>query len=300
MQDIRSGAGSRPSDTSNGQERAEPAARSPIAPAPAAGSHAPRIVFVHGLFVTRHCWDGWIERYEARGQRCLALAYPGRGESVAELRARYPDPDLGRLSLPAVVAHLTDAIAALPERPILIGHSFGGMLVQLLLQRGLGVAGAAIDSVPALGVLSTEFSFLRGIWRVVRPAFGGSGSYFMSFSDFQDVWANGLPLQEQRAIYPSLIVPESRRLARGALGLGARVAFDRARAPLLFVAGERDRFIPPSLNRTNARRYRTSEAVTDFRVYPGRTHHILGQAGWEEVADDVLAWTTHAAAACRA
>lgn len=77
------------------------------------------------------------------------------------------------------------------------------------------------------------------------------------------------------------------------------MAFAEARAPLLFVAGEKDRFMPPSLNRSNAGRYRASRAATEFRVYPGRTHHILEQAGWEEVADDVLAWTMHAAAASR-
>ncbi len=258
------------------------------------GPQAETIVLVHGLFVSRHCWARWVERYRARGHRCEALAYPGREGTVAELRARFPDPELARLGLPEVLAHLERAIAALPGPAILIGHSFGGLLVQLLLARGLGVAGAAIDSVPPFGVLGAQPSFLRGVWRVVRPAASGAGCYFMPFADFQDVWANTLPLAEQRAIHPALIVPESRRLARGALGLGARVPFARARAPLFFVAGERDRFIPPALNRSNARRY--ARARTDFRVYPGRTHHLLDQEGWQEIADDVLAWTTHAAA----
>jgi len=282
-------------DTSNGPGLAARAGDTTRTPPSASARRAETIVFVHGLFVSRHCWDKWVERYSARGHCCHALAYPGREECVAALRAKFPDPALGRLGLADVVTHLERALRALPTKPILVGHSFGGLLVQLLLQRGLGKAAVAIDSVPAFGILSAKFSFLRGVWRATRPALRGRGCYFMPFSDFQDVWANGFPLVEQQAIYPQLIVPESRRLARGALGLGARVRFARRSSPLLFVAGERDRFMPPSINRANARRYRGASAPTDFRVYPGRTHHILDQTGWEEVADDVLAWGTHMA-----
>src|SRR5690606_41845195 len=98
------------------------------------------IVFVHGNFVTRHCWDAWVDRYQARGYRCVAIAYPGREGSVSELKLNPDGALLGGLTLNRVVQHHVDQIRALAEKPIIIGHSFGGLVTQLLLQRDLAVA----------------------------------------------------------------------------------------------------------------------------------------------------------------
>jgi pimeloyl-ACP methyl ester carboxylesterase len=259
-------------------------------------SPTPRTVaFIHGSFVTRHCWDAWVARFESRGYRCTAIAYPGRTQSVAELRAKRDDPFLRRLTLEAVIEHHVQALRALPEKPIIIGHSFGGLLTQLMLQRDLGAAAVTISSVPPQGVFSFAWSFLRSLAPIVNPL-AGSRPYFMSFPHFQYRFGNDLSLADQKAGWEADIVPESRPLARGGLSKAARVDFARKRAPLLMIAAEKDHIMPASLNRRNYRRYGKSPSVTDFKQFPGRAHYsVIAGKGWEEVADYALEWALSAA-----
>ena len=251
-----------------------------------------KVVFVHGNFVTKHCWDRWVERYEARGHECLAIAYPLRDLPVDVLRRKHPDPALGRLSLPEVIEHHVKILRSLPEKPIVIGHSFGGFLTQLLVQRDLAAAAVAIDSVPVKGVITTKWSFVRSLWPVVNPFVPETSPYLMTFPEFQYTFVNGMPLPAQKGAYEAEVVPESRRVARAALSALGRVDFGRNRAPLLLVAGEKDHIMPASLNRTNFERYGNSPAVTAFKEFPGRNHYLIGAPGWEEIADYVLEWAT--------
>jgi pimeloyl-ACP methyl ester carboxylesterase len=257
------------------------------------------IAFIHGNFVSRHCWDAWIPRCEAQGYACHAIAYPGREGSVAELRANPDVALLGRLTLDEVVDHHVRSIRTLGEKPIVIGHSFGGLLTQLMLQRDVAVAGVAINSVPALGVITTKWSFFRSLWPVVNPLVPASRPYLMPFSHFQYTFVHDLSESEQRAAYDAEVVPESRRLARGALSRAGKVDFGRRRAPLLMIAGEKDHIMPASLNRTNFRRYRRSDSVTEFKEFPGKAHYSIigGSHGWEEVADFALDWAARVQAA---
>lgn len=253
------------------------------------------IAFIHGNFVTRHSWDRWVARYEARGLTCVALAYPGRDKPVAELKANPNDPFLRTLTIQDVIGHLAAELAALPEKPIVIGHSFGGLLTQLMLQRDLAAAAVAIDSVPPQGVISLAWSFIRSLTPILNPL-AGSRPYYMTFPQFQYRFGNDLPLAEQRAGYDADIVPDSRPLARGGLSSAARVDFKRRRAPLLIIAGEKDHIMPASLNRTNYRRYLKGPSVTAFKEFPGRAHYsIIAGEGWEEVADYALDWAVQAA-----
>jgi pimeloyl-ACP methyl ester carboxylesterase len=256
------------------------------------------IVFVHGNFVTRKCWDPWVARYSARGYTCVAVAYPGREGPVEQLR-RSPDAALlGSLSLERVVEHHVSAIRALGERPIVVGHSFGGLLTQLLVQRGLAAAAVAIDSVPPQGVLVPSWPFLRSTWPALNPFVPASRPYLMSFEHFQYTFVNDLAPAEQRRAYDAEVVPESRRLSRGGLSRAARIDFARPHAPLLLIAGEKDHIMPASLNRANHRRYARSPSVTEFREFAGRAHYsIIAGQGWETVADYVVDWATRHASA---
>lgn len=254
------------------------------------------IVFIHGNFVSRHCWDAWVDRYEARGYKCIALPYPGREDSVAALKRDLDKPILSTLTIEQTVEHLAKAIQALPEKPIVIGHSFGGLLTQLIVQRGLASAAVAIDSVPPPGVITLKFSFIRSLWPIVNPFIPASRPYYMPFRHFQYTFVNGLPLEEQRKAYDADVVPESRSLARGGLSKAAKIDFKRAHAPLLMIAGEKDHIMPASLNRTNYNAYRKGNpnSITEFKEYPGKTHYSIigGNAGWEEVADYAIEWAT--------
>lgn len=250
------------------------------------------IVLVHGLSASNHCWEQWVTRYTDRGYTAVAIPYPGRDKSVAELK-QYPDaPILRTITLPQVLDHHVKIIADLNEKPIIMGHSFGGLLTQLLLQRDLGVAGVAIDSAPPLGVLPLQWSFFKSAWPAFNPLIPASQPWYMTFEQFQYAWTHMLPLNEQCAAYDAEIVPESRRSYRSALTRNARVDRQRQRAPLLLIAGECDHILPAALNQANYKYYAPSPSVTAFKVFPGRTHYILGQQGWEDVADYALDWAT--------
>lgn len=252
------------------------------------------VVFVHGNFVTAKCWDEWASRYRARGYHCIQIEYPLRDKPVAELRRIHPDPALGQLGLPEVLEHHIAIIEALPEKPIIMGHSFGGMLTQLLVNRDLHAAAVAIDSVPVPGVLSFEWSFIRSLWPVVNPLHSSSEPYLMTLDEFRYTFANNMSEPEVQAAYDELVVPESRLLGRGALTSYAKVDFAKERAPLLMIAGEVDHIMPASLNKTNYEKYKKSPSITDFHMFPNRAHMILGQTGWQEVADYALDWAERA------
>jgi pimeloyl-ACP methyl ester carboxylesterase len=187
-----------------------------------------------------------------------------------------------------VLERITDTIKALDEKPILIGHSMGGLIVQLLLQRDLAAAGVAIDSAPPMGVFTIKWSFLKANWPHITPFVSLSSPIDMTFERFQYTFVNTLPLAEQRAAYDRYVVPESRRIPRESLT--AKIDFKNTHSPLLLIAGSADNLIPASLNRSNHAKYRKSHSVTDFKEFQGRTHFIVGQKGWEEVADYVLGW----------
>jgi len=245
------------------------------------------VVFIHGLYMTPLCWEDWVNRFEARGYRCLGPAYPGRDKPVNELQT--PGAALGKLTLRAVLDHFAIQIKALDEKPILIGHSMGALVTQLLLHRGLASAAIAIDSAPPTGVFTTTFSFLKANWGHVTPFANQDSPVRMTFERFQYAFVNDMPLNEQRAAFERYVVPESRRIPRESL-FSAKIDFNKPHAPLLLIAGGNDHIIPPDLNKKNYNKYRAGTSTTDFKEFPGRNHFILGQKGWEEVADYCMEW----------
>ena len=248
------------------------------------------IVFIHGMYMIPSSWEKWIPYFEAKGYKCYAPAWPGRDLPIEILRQKCLAPELSKLGLKEVTAALAEFIGSLPEKPILIGHSMGGLIVQLLLQKDLAAAGVAIDSAPPMGVLTTKWSFLKSNFPHITPFVSQNDPIRMSFKRFQYTFVNDLPLTEQQRAYSKYVVPESRRIPRQSLT--ARVDFRKPHAPLLLIAGSSDHLIPASLIRTNYKRYSSSPSVTVFKEFPGRTHYIIGQENWEEVASYILEWLT--------
>lgn len=251
------------------------------------------VVFIHGAFMSAESWDPWRQRFEARGYRCVAPAWPFLDHDVEDLQRR-PDPRFGKLGIGEIVDNYASIIREFDTPPILVGHSFGGLFVQMLLDRGLGAAGVAIDPAPPKGVrpgmnaVRASLPVLLGwaSWERVRR---------MSLRSFQWGWVHTLGEPEQRAAYERHVVPTSGRLFLQALLApltdATRVDYRNSRrAPLLIIAGELDRTVEARMNLANYRKYARSTAVTDHRVFPGRTHWIVGQPGWEEVADHAMDW----------
>jgi alpha-beta hydrolase superfamily lysophospholipase len=246
------------------------------------------IVFIHGMYMTSLCWEHWVSRFQANGYNCLAPAWPGRDKPVDILRNNHPDPELGKLTLNDVIEHITGIIEKLDEKPILIGHSMGGLVVQLLLQKNIAAAGVAIDSAPPMGVFTTRWPFLKANWPHINPFVSQTSPISMTFERFQYAFVNSMPLADQQAAFNKYAVPESRQVPRQSLT--ARVDFKKQHPPLLLVAGSNDNLIPAVLNKTNYEKYKQSASIIDFKEFAGRVHFIIGQPGWEEVADYIQAW----------
>lgn len=252
------------------------------------------ILLIHGLWVTPRSWEHFKSRYEARGYNVLAPAWPGITGEVEDMRR---DPSsFNNIGIKEVLEHYIRIIEALPEKPIIIGHSYGGLITQLLIDRGYGTAGVAIDSVPAKGIVLLPFSTIEALTPALSNPFNFGGTYLFPFSRWWRVFANSLDKKEAHAAYDRYaIAAPGRAIFQAALsnvtpGSLAAIDFKNAtRSPLLFIGGEKDVIMPASLNRKNFRKY-TGRAVTEYKEFPGRSHFIIGEKGWEEVADHALEW----------
>jgi pimeloyl-ACP methyl ester carboxylesterase len=257
------------------------------------------VIFIHGMFMSASAWDDWVELFKSKGYNVLAPGWPGRDKPPDVLR-RELDPAVAQLTLPALVDFYAGIAGQLPDAPILIGHSMGGLILQLLMRRGLGAAGVAIDPAPPQGVLSAKLSFWRSAWPVVNFLASANKPNLMPFKTWQYSWVHTLPEEKQHEAYERFVVPESRRVGRGALTNAAAVDFAAPHPPLLFIAGAADRLIPAGLVKKVAAKYQSkSPSLTDYKEFPGRTHFICGQDGWQEVAGYVLEWLDNQPAANR-
>jgi pimeloyl-ACP methyl ester carboxylesterase len=253
------------------------------------------ILLIHGAWVTPRSWDSFRGFYEQRGYRVLTPPWPGVEGEIEEIR-RDPSP-LAGLGVTEIVDHYEQVIGLLDEPPILIGHSFGGLFVQMLLDRGLGAAGVAIDTAQPKGVLRLPFSQIRALSPVLLNPWNVKRAVSFNFDQFRYAFANTMTEREAREAFEMQAIPAPGRIVfqTGLANLNpwaaTRVNYrnDR-RAPLLLIAGGEDHIVPASVNRANFRKYRHSKAITDFAEFPGRSHLTIAQDGWEEVAEHALSW----------
>ena len=253
-----------------------------------AASSSNTIVFVHGLFVNPTSWAGWKTWFESKGYTVYTPSNPGHTGNPAELRAN-PPAGLGKIDFEQVVKHQAAFIDTLPEKPILIGHSLGGLIVQKLLSMGKGVAGVMIDGAAPVGIITTTWSFWKSSFPVINY-FKGNSPFTGSKDWFHYTFGNTLSKAESDKVYDEIVVPESRNIARGTLKSFAKIDFKKPHVPMLFIAGEKDNIIPADLNRKNFLAYKDKNSTREFRQFQGRSHYIVGQDGWEEVATYVLDW----------
>ncbi|MFC3712295.1 alpha/beta hydrolase [Sphingoaurantiacus capsulatus] len=248
------------------------------------------IVFVHGAWMTARSWDNFLPPFEAAGYTVHVPTWPGLdGLSAAEIN-KAPPAGLGSLRIGQIVDHYADFIRTLPEPPVLIGHSFGGLIVQLLLDRGLGAAGIALDPAPIGGVPAG--------WRALLSAFpilarwnGWNRPYALDLGEFAAKFANAAPAGQQAEAHRSVVIPTPGRIFyQAAFMLGTWISPKRRNVPLLVTGGERDNLVTPFMSRLTYLQQKRSPARTDYRLFKGRSHFLTAEPGWEEVAATSVAW----------
>ncbi|WP_308798910.1 alpha/beta hydrolase [Agromyces silvae] len=254
------------------------------------------IVLVHGLWMTPRSWGNWKQYYEAKGFTVVTPGYPGFEIEVEALREQ---PEIiANLTVPETVDHLAAVIEALPRPPIIMGHSFGGTLTQLLLARGLGASAVVIDSAPTEGVRVSPLSQVKSLFPAQKNPANRHRAVGFTPEEFHYAFANTLTREESDAVWREFAIPAPGNWV-WEYGLFANlkpgpqetwVDYAKDRAPLLFIAGGEDHIMPPSVNRSNAKHWEKSPALTEYHEFPGRSHWTCAEPGWEAVADYALDW----------
>jgi len=254
------------------------------------------IVLIHGFWVTPRSWEQWIPHYEAKGFRVIAPAYPGFEVEVEALNA---DPTaVAALTVPAIIEHLESVVGALEAPPILMGHSAGGAFTQVLLDHGYGAAGVVMNSAPTEGVRATPAAQVRASWPVLKNPANHHKAVGLTYEQWHYAFTNTFEDEDDsRRLYERYAVPASGRIFWNSVLANFEPGpqdvwvdyHNDARAPLLFISGEHDHLMPPKVQRSNAKHYK-SNTITEVVEFPGRSHLMPAQKGWEEVADCALDW----------
>ena len=256
---------------------------------------ADTVVLVHGFWVTPRSWEHWITHYEARGFRVLAPGYPGFEAEVEALNAD-PAPIL-KVTVPEIIEHLESVVRELDTPPIIMGHSAGGAFTQILLDHGFGAAGVALNSAPTEGVRVVPFSQVKSTFPVLKSPANRHKAIPLSYDEWKYAFTNTFSEEEARALYERYAIPANGGILWGSVLSNFQPGHqdtwvdyhNDSRAPLLFVSGSEDHIMPPDVQRSNAKHYK-SQTITEIREYDGYAHLLPAQEGWEKIADEVLDW----------
>lgn len=255
----------------------------------------PLVVFIHGLWLHASSWHPWIEAFDEAGYTATAPGWPGEADTVEAARNE-PDREAGH-GIDDIVDHYANVIAAEHRPPILIGHSFGGTIVEKLLGQNRGVAGIAIDAAAIKGVLPVPISALRSAAPVLKHPANKHKTVSLDAAEFQYAFGNAIPADESDALWQRWTIPApGKPIFQAAAANFSPHSEDEVdtknsgRGPLLLIAGGKDHTVPTSVTRSTRNRYRHSDATTDYVEFPGRGHSLVIDSGWREVADVCLAW----------
>jgi alpha-beta hydrolase superfamily lysophospholipase len=253
------------------------------------------VVFLHGLWLHASSWDPWIEFFSAHGREGTALRWPGEAGSVAETRA-HPEALAGH-GIDDVTASFAEAIGTMARPPVLIGHSFGGMIAEKLLGMGVGAAAVAIDAAQIKGVLPVPLTSLRSTLPVFKNPANRHRSVSLSADEFRYSFGNALSPEESDALHARWTIPAPGKplfeAAVANFSPHSPAAVDtgnESRGPLLLVMGGRDHTVPEAITKSTLKQYRGSAAVTELVEFPDRGHSLTIDGGWREVADTCLRW----------
>ena len=251
------------------------------------------VVFIHGLWLLPSSWNNWVEFFEQNGYAGLTPDWPDDPETVAEARA---NPDvLAKKNLKQVADHTAEVIDQLDRKPAVMGHSTGGLLTQMIADRGLSAASVAIDPGPFRGVLPLPISALRSAGPVLKNPFNRGKAVALTLDQFKYGWANALSDEEAAHLYETYHVAAPgvalMQMANANLNPWTEAKVDPKnpeRGPLLIIDGEKDHTVPWAIANAAYNRQKDNEAVTEIKKIPNRGHSLTIDSGWREVAQTAL------------
>jgi non-heme chloroperoxidase len=253
------------------------------------------IVFVHGLWLHGESWNKWMEFFRENGYDVVAASWPGDSETTEATRRNAAA--VAGYGVTESADHIAEQLKAFEKEPILIGHSFGGLLVQNLLGRDLAAAAIAIDPAPIKGVSELPLSTLKSSFPALGNPFNFNRAVSLTEAQFRFGFANAVSEQEARELYAKYAMPAPARplfqAATAAFNPNAATKVNVAnatRGPLLLISGVQDNTVPPVLVKSTLRVYSKSPAVTEIKEFAGRGHSLTIDSGWRELAEYCLSW----------
>jgi non-heme chloroperoxidase len=253
------------------------------------------VVFVHGLWLLPSSWERWAALFEEAGYTPLLPGWPDDPDTVAEAKA-HPEVFAGK-TVGQVADHFEHTIRKLTAKPAVIGHSFGGLLAQILAGRGLAAVSVAVDPAPFRGVLPLPISALRSAAPVLENPLNWNRAVPLSYDQFRYAFANAVPEEEARELYETFAVPAAGapifQAATANLNPWTEVKVDTGnpdRGPLLIMSGEKDHTVPWAIANASFKKQRRNSGVTEIVEIPGRGHALTIDSGWREVAETALAF----------
>jgi pimeloyl-ACP methyl ester carboxylesterase len=253
------------------------------------------VLFIHGLWIHASAWQPWIEHFDAAGYDASAPGWPGDPDTVEAARAN-PDA-LANKGIDDVAGHYAAIIRELPAPPIVIGHSFGGMIAEKLLGDDLAAAAIGIDAAPIRGVLPLPLSALRVTFPVFKNPANLHRAISLTEDQFHYAFGNALTPEESKTLYDRWSIPAPGKPLFQAATANVNPRSEAAvnthnetRGPLLLIAGGKDHTVPDAITRSTFKQYRKSEATTEIVEFDDRGHSLTMDHGWHEIADACLAW----------
>jgi len=251
------------------------------------------VVFIHGLWLLPSSWDRWAGLFEEAGYAALTPSWPDDPDTIEEARAR---PEVfARKTLRQIADHVAEVIGALTKKPAVMGHSTGGLLAQLIADRGLSAVTVAIDPGPFRGVLPLPVSALRSAAPVLANPLNRNRAVTLTLEQFKYGWANALGDDEAKELYETYHVAAPgvalMQMANANINPRTEAKLDPAnpnRGPLLIIDGEKDHTVPWAIANASYKRQRHNPAVTEITKVPNRGHSLTIDSGWREVADTAL------------
>jgi non-heme chloroperoxidase len=253
------------------------------------------VVFIHGLWLLPSSWDRWAEVFAEAGYAPLTPGWPDDPETVEEAAA-HPEVFAGK-TVGQVADHYAEVIGALTRKPAVIGHSFGGLLTQIVAGRGLSAASVAIDPAPFRGVLPLPISALKSSFPVLGNPANRHRAVPLTYDQFRYAFANAVTEDEARELYDTYAVPASGaplfQAATANLNPWTEAKVDtdnRDRGPLLIISGEKDHTVPWAIANASYKQQKDNNGVTEITEMKDRGHALTIDSGWREVADTALAF----------